>query len=311
MATIPTAIWNDRAEIVAVHPDWITATATEPVKRERLRALCIDWATAQSKSGSEWATWTWQGFTGLKCGQVSFGERGRDDCSIVRVSGALAGSTWREIAAVASNCSRLDLAVTVKLESYQGDIAATSYREACAAARERGTELHVSMIVSNHGGGTAYLGSRKSELFGRIYDKERESGDGSYKSCWRWEVECKGHRALTYMRQLAIGGDERPHIQRVVGSYFQERGVSLPWDVGDSCGLRGPVLVETDDDRRLSWLSDQVRASVGGLINRGRREAVLDALGLSTGPERPLCEGREAAIAVVDRSIEQLSLGEG
>jgi hypothetical protein len=311
VATVPSALCNDRSEIVSVHPDWITATAKDPDKRERLRGLCIDWATAQSKTGSEWATWQWQGYTGLKCGQVSFGERGRDDCSIVRVSGALAGSTWREIAALASNCSRLDLAVTVRLESYQGDIAATSYREACAAARERGTELHVSMIVSNHGGGTAYLGSRKSELFGRIYDKERESGDGSYKSCWRWEVECKGNRALTYLRQLAIGGDERPHIQRVVGSYFTERGVSLPWDAGDSCGLRGPVLVETDDDRRLSWLSDQVRASVGGLINRGRRAAVLEALGLSLEDSRHLRENETVPGKPVDRSIEQLSLREG
>jgi hypothetical protein len=287
------------SEVLAAHPDWITATAKDPDKRERLRGLCIDRIQHEHHNGGEWRQWSWQGFEGVSCGQLTFGDRERDDCTIVRVSGGLAGSIWREVSANTDNCSRLDLAVTVRLDRYIGDVAALGYQQACKAARDRGTELHVSLIVSNHGGGTCYLGSRKSELFGRLYDKERESGDGAYRNCWRWELETKGRRALTYLHQLAIGGDERPHIQQTVCTYFTERGVTLPWDGGAPCALRGPVLVETDDDRRLAWLADQVQGSIRGLIGRGHRAAVLEALGLSRDGDRPLKDAIGAPMGAI------------
>jgi hypothetical protein len=266
--------------VLAAGVDWLTCTAAEPARAELLKA--VGWATVygEAEAGNDLRPWSWKGYDGITSGGASVGAR--MDGTIVRLSSECAAEHWMGAVQLANHVSRLDLAVTVRMES-----AANPAKEAYELARihlseRRGRRVQkASHIETWSEGETAYLGSRQSARFGRLYNKGLESKEERYRDCWRWEVEYKGDTATAIAGEMAQCGDSSEPTLAYVWDTFSKWGVPPVWGKHAEVPMGTLGRTATDDDRRLIWLYTQVRPAIDRLIRRGKRAAVLDALGLT------------------------------
>jgi hypothetical protein len=131
------------------------------------------------------------GFVGMRWEKDDYGTRfvgtrGTDGYSMISCSGQAAHtealrlrflSCWRP--------SRIDIAVDV-CQHFDVPAAYTQWQGA--------TKVKVAAIEDQ----TLYIGSRKSEIFWRIYNKAEELGRPELAPLWRIELELKGERARQF-----------------------------------------------------------------------------------------------------------------
>lgn len=137
------------------------------------------------------------------------------------------------------------------------------------------------MWVGSEGGITAYLGDRTSSYFGRVYDKEVESGDVAYTGCWRYEVECKSAVAAEVARMAYAVPDLVAFAAGYVWGWWYKRGVEPIYTVRTAYQEATATRHSTADENTLGWLRQAVRPSVERLIKRGRILETYHALGLT------------------------------
>ena len=243
----------------------------------------MDWAQrrACARGKGDWVKhWAWQGYVGYSCGPVQVGER-LDGC-ILRLSGVAAHDWLTAGFPAGHNISRLDVALTVWGVTEQSTAIARHKDEAI----EERNILHsrpfrVTLIDGNGDGDTLYLGSRTSEQFVRIYDKERSpNSEPTYKTALRYEVECKEGLARHVYERCIIGGYSPGNCHAVLTGLLARRGIN-------PLGTRGvqPATIKPSDLRKssvedtLSWLETQVRPSVRRLMEQGYAREVVNALG--------------------------------
>ncbi len=264
--------------VVDAGVDYLTATTR--LRRSGRRALSKAEfiALGERKKGNAIAPWSMSGFSGFRCGSIQYGYRG-EEC-IVRLSGALAAAHWRSVADAADNISRVDLQVTLREESSARTRILSHYKAARRQrARSKGGPC-VSLFSGDEGGSTLYLGKRTSERYGRVYDKFAESKDERYLGCVRYEVEFKNDPAFILVQRMKGILNESSLVQATVRQYFLDRGVVCRWRSNDSGLLIVPTAESPDADRQLAWLRSQVRPTVQSLIECGRVQDVVNALGL-------------------------------
>lgn len=265
--------------VLAAGVDWLTCTAADPAKVDLL--LAVGWATCHKEAevGNDIRPWTWKGYDGITSGGASVGRR--YDGGIVRLSSGCAADNWLGAVRLSDNVSRLDLAVTVRMASL-----ANPAREAYTLARQanpqrKGRRVQkASHIETWSEGETAYLGSRQSSRFGRLYNKGLESKEEQYRDCWRWEVEYKGHPAKAIAGEMAQSGNTSEAVLAYVWDTFDTWGVPPIWGQGAYIPAQESFRTVSDDERRLAWLAAQVAPAVRRLLDRGKRAEVLQALGL-------------------------------
>jgi len=258
--------------------DWLTATATTPVGREEYRQQAIIIGRGEEAAGNKTTTWLWQGYAGLHCGALTYGER--QDGAILRLSGVVAANHWRRAVRWSHNVSRLDLQVTVYFRPFPKDLASQAYDDLVNLAGGEAPRNQATLIQDTNGAETLYLGSRKSDKFARLYNKQAESPDPEYLGCWRYELELKNKPAKSTATHLFAAPDERPHLATYVWRHFADRAVPPYFSPELAGGLIPVPRSRSDDDRALTWLNTQVRAVVQRLTNKGRGEDVGRALGL-------------------------------
>ena len=132
-------------------------------------------------------------------------------------------------------------------------------------------------MYSSSSGDTLYIGRRGSRgSMLRIYDKGFAYGLDLGR-LWRFEVEFKRERAAAMWGLVVAGG--KSAVVDVVGAFCVEHGgVVLPGERGTG------VDTSAQDDGRtiktMRWLHRCVRPVVWGLVDDGRADEVVDALGL-------------------------------
>jgi len=197
---------------------------------------------------------------------VAVGSNGRR--GVATVSGAQASPCWRDLFRLAENVSRIDLALTGRPGTPSDAVARESYRPTRRAERGRGRPISLTLIQGQDRGDTLYVGSRKSDVLGRLYDKGRESGAPEYRDCWRWEVQFRRAPALQTARGLALAEDASATIAATVGSWFRDRDVSAPtWTNTPPLDHRAPKPVP-DDARWLAWARKSVQPRARELVAR-------------------------------------------
>ncbi len=135
---------------------------------------------------------------------------------------------------------------------------------------------------NSRGGATAYIGSRSSERYLRVY---RTAPVHGYEAT-RWELESKGDAAGDALRLLLAGqttGDQPMHavagliiafvdFRARAGSEHGARAPRLVWWaalVGTLAGIRGEVAKRVDDfGRRVGWLMRQVAPTLAAVWAR-------------------------------------------
>lgn len=259
--------------------DYLTVTGRTVDHRLALKTMGHQLVRELQADGHDSRAFGWKGYQGEMCQWVTWGER--DDGVMLRISGPWSQEYWPLVYPLADNVSRIDLAVTAALPFIHADLAAEAYRGACASSRLRGKPLKVKYVCDSDGGSTCYLGSRRSDLFARLYNKAAESGRPEYGDCWRWELEAKGDTAKHYAAHIAASTKPAELIAATVADYFGRRGARVLFDSQDCAHIRALPLEKTDDDRRLQWFRQQVAPIVGRMSARVGRDHILGALGLT------------------------------
>lgn len=182
---------------------------------------------------------------------------------------------------LSENVSRLDLQVTIEGEPGAHPCVAQDAYEARGAARRGGRKIGRTYLQNSQGGATCYLGSRRSDLMGRVYDKGVERGDQVPGTTWRWELELKRDLADLTARELVLVEQLEEAIGGLVSQSFDEWGVPLP-PMFSSLPMHRCHRQASDVERTLRWLEVGVRPSVDYLRSRGLLREALRALGLDT-----------------------------
>lgn len=266
--------------------DYLTMTWRDEARNTTLgsKRNVVRWAEKRTtKDGGKQFTkpWAWQGYTGYTCGQVSIGER--PDGTIVRLVGK-AAHDWASAGLPAGhNISRLDIALTVWGISDQTEAIARHNVDSVAHQKTLQSRPYSVRLISGNGDGdTLYAGSRTSELFVRVYDKERAPNGGEhYKTAIRYECECKeqlAHRA--YQGCIATGYSGASCLAVLSGLLARRGVVPLVARLPRLAVLGTSELPTSSLENSLRWLEQQVNPTVSRLMREGFELEVLTALGL-------------------------------
>jgi len=260
--------------------DYVTSTYNESDGQRRIQCVGNQWLADEVGRGNECREWEGWGYRGLIAGCVQIGTR--SDSTLLRVTGPLAGEKIPIISRWATNVSRIDFQTTVALVRPSFRLAEHVERQAMVHKRKHHGLTSVRLLRDSNSGNTVYLGRRVSDRFIRIYDKGAESKLPELAGCWRAEVQYNNSFALQATRELrAFDFESSWLVGRVVGE-LSRLGISwIEMPKGSLSVLNGPRTKYSTDNERLDWLSNQVRPSVQKLIDRGKREEVLKALGLT------------------------------
>lgn len=266
--------------------DWVTCLTESPLDGQILRRVG-DEMLGRAERVSPWRLRGYCGRTGRDLsgmtGGVSYGER----LSMEQVSYML--QAWGEASTKVSRrllalhkvrVSRMDYALTVLFDAPIPPVGGWEVEE------DAMHPYRITRIVpGDSGGGTLYVGSRGSDVFGRVYDKGAELGTIPERMYWRWEVEYKRDHARQAYANWAecVNGDARTaYITSEVTGWFRQHGVPVPSvSLGDldRTMVRYQTRLRTSETT-IAWLRTQVNPAIRRLGSNGRLGDVLEALGL-------------------------------
>lgn len=243
---------SDLVTVIQSDIDWLTVSTDDGSGH---RAL-LEWRDVRffvlEQEGYREKRFAAHGYQYRQRGSLAVGTNGR--IGVATASGAEASASWRDLAQFARNVSRVDLAVTGRTDAYASDVARESYRLANQVERGRGRPIQLTLIQGQDRGDTLYVGSRKSDVLGRLYDKQQESRDPVYRGCWRWEVQYRRAPALAALKGLASAKKPSDVCAATVGRWFTDRGISAPFRPSADAMLLRPPKVLPDDQRWLAWV---------------------------------------------------------
>jgi DNA relaxase NicK len=264
-------------KIESVGVDWLTATAYRNRNHEEFYEHGKSLIAINARLGNDISNWKAQGYHGVKCGGVRVGLR--HDTFIVQLSSDDARERWKDVAALSSNVSRVDLQVTYAFERAHKKFFIEEHQRAIAAKAESGRTANVTLITSTLSGDSIYLGQRSSDIYARCYDKGRESRQAEAFKVIRHEIELKRDVARRTVERLIQSDDSEALALGLVSAHFDRKHLST------SGAIHAPresarACVSSDNSRRLRWLHGAVAPSVAVLLEAGECEAVLKSLGL-------------------------------
>jgi DNA relaxase NicK len=265
-------------EIVSSGMDWITATVRSGSGRKAAEDTGDRLIALEECAGHLLDYGRNRNYDLLTCGGVTIGQRA-EDC-MLQLRSDFARDHWREAARIATNISRLDLQTTVRLDHVDEEFVYDHYRE----ARRHNLQLERSRRLRGQLEDDQYVvmwvGSPRSDVLMRVYDKHKESGDEGYRQCFRYEVQLRNERALAVGRVMLAEPHESAAVAATVDDRMKRAGIAVRY-VTDGVPRWPPrPRKETSDDKRLRYLRDQIYGIVRGLEERGRGEDAYAALGV-------------------------------
>ena len=265
-------------EVLEARPDWLTATTRPGLRSNLLQATAARWVRARADSGYRSKPFGWQGYVGETTDGISYGKR--DDGTIIRLSGEMAAMHFKTAHGLADSVSRLDLQITVRDDDPERNWAEIALSQAQKDTRLVSGVTKWSMVHSQNGGATAYLGSRISDRYYRIYNKTAQS-DGAYpRTSWRYEIEWKHARAKRVADVLRSNLYSPEAVRGIMVGAFIDYGIKLPAEYIQLDWRDANIVSESTDQRRYDWLMRCIAPCVAKLSESFTRNQILDALGL-------------------------------
>lgn len=263
--------------IVSAGVDWLTATASKGSSRWDLQTYSDNQRRRFMDSDETIKTGYRLGFFGWQADGYFYGSR--EGCSIVVASGAQAHNVFRAVAGIADNISRLDLQVTVATPDERPRLGLQAFSAIKSGAPSKRKVKNVTLIDSHPSGETCSIGKRKSDQYGRIYDKATEAGLGEARSVWRYEIELKRSAALGVSARLRGSEAVEADALGLVHTWFDTRGVAPIFTPHQLLCPHKPVTTEGHRDV-LTWFEKTLSITVARAIRRHGLERTLEALGL-------------------------------
>lgn len=221
------------------------------------------------------------GYAGWRLGKWSVGWRA-DSCILVVSSQEAGNYAWIPYLDEA-RCTRIDIKVDLHYDYPRPYIletckALSDAHAASCAHRPYDRELHQPELSPHW----FEAGSRDSDIYLRVYDKEAESkADPAYEGVWRCEVEVKKEPANEIFHSIRRRGDDANAARDWSLALLAKRGIRL-------AGVRPgewyivPISPrpDRDVDRTLGWLSKVVRPAIKKLLREVPVRDIIDALEL-------------------------------
>jgi len=270
--------------VIESQADWVTFTSNGHPRDSRLFEWGRSVMRAEEGRGGKRVPWALRGYAGEHCGKASVGERPGSD--IVQLSGQAAADHLREGYSRCSSVTRLDLAVTVRSAMPDQVHEWAQWSRFLDWRRENGSPMKGRFITDADGGATAYIGSRQSELFLRIYDKEAEcrqadddKGAEHYAGCHRYELEVKGRRAFVQVEKYLDADNPAFMVRCWLTDWLRRHGMDSEPINNRNVALSPGFRRRTDTQTRLRWLENQVQPTIEWLKYHGHEAQVFRALG--------------------------------
>lgn len=271
-----------KSELIESRVDWISASVmlkdcssdAELIAAGKLAASLL---TAEEQRGNRLQRFSLHGFNGLRAGSAAVGKSASG--MIFRLSGDVAAEQWKNVYELSTNVSRLDCAATLRHTGAWIDRSRVHLDEARSYAKKSAPKMRVTRIDGGAHGTTLNIGSRVSDAYGRIYDKEAESQSDHYRDCWRYEVEFKRDKANLACSALSGSSLDSLAPASVSLSWFEARGI-VPGQSLTGVALPRSFQAPGELDNSLLWFRTGVRGSVARVIAGGRLKEALDSLGL-------------------------------
>lgn len=261
--------------------DWLTVTSADQRVITALGAVWWPVMMAALEDGGIITASKWLGYEGQVVNNQFYGSR--PDGNVMRLTGVYAKRFAQPVLKTGAHCTRIDFQVTEQRDEYE-PLYGETQRQSAFTNRATLMGRHWPKLKrrdEDGDGDTINTGARASDKFGRLYDKQKESGDDLYVRCWRWEVEYKGPVAIHYAAQLRTADDAIGLARAIVYNQYSEWGFCPPFAGNVTSELFVSSPVESDKAKTINWLSIQVRPSVERLIeNDVSRETLLSILGL-------------------------------
>lgn len=186
--------------------------------------------------------------------------------------------------------TRLDLFCDVRLELQTEDLSRKMYDKMPAKIKSR------ARLVESATGGTLYVGSRRSQLMLRVYDKSEYYGE-SLGQVWRYEIEVKGVRAARISDGIEkVARDVCTYSIDSVQKVATEFHLSFPHyaEADISTVLKGGVRAATEVERHYWLFKTAAPAVKRALEDKEIAQLMFDTLALGrfvgTGKEEPKTE---------------------
>lgn len=256
--------------------DWLSNTTGQMGIAERWNGLYTRVKISQIGDGKPPRFGKLHGYQGEWVDGWFFGQR--SDGWFSQMSSETAREHWWSVARLGGKATRFDSQVTYRVE---GDIDQEMRRLLLAASEYQLTQRHpmeVKQIGTASQVETIYIGSRKSAVFGRIYNKHRESDNPYYQNGIRFEVQANGDTACQVVDALRASGGSLSELHYATVDWFSLRGVTLPRPGPGTLHIqvapRGPTTLE----RRLAYLATHVAPMVARTVEEAGLLRTLDAL---------------------------------
>lgn len=265
--------------------DWITATAPRGLLADKLIALTEPLLHQSASQGNRVLLWKGSGYHGRTSGETSLGV-GREG-SIVTLKSREAFLNAELFLGGEFRVTRLDLQTTCFDESKMEDRWTAEYFALQHRKKKAGRPISSDLRLNSRGGSTLYLGSPKSDIIARAYDKGIEAKIAEAGECQRYEVQYRRRPAKSQATRYYQSEDRSYHIAATVTHFFKARGITVPRVEERIAGtqIQHEALyskrAESDDARSLRWLGTLVAPTVRRLIESGKRDEILRALGLT------------------------------
>lgn len=208
--------------------DYFTATQKqdETWLREAAFKTAAVKAATETQGGEQVERWAWLGYRGWKRGSIRYGSR--YDGSMVQCSGTASDRLASLVATEGTHIARLDIQATAWFDGPNFSLAEHA-AAAAWAARESGVTsrtLKLSYINGMGDGDTLYVGSRNSEVFFRMYDKDHESKKPEYQYAWRFEIEYKNDKAMQFFKLWKEQENKQAYVSSVIAGYMRSHGLA-------------------------------------------------------------------------------------
>lgn len=220
------------------------------------------------------------GFDGWESGGCFVGSN--ETMHYAQFAGHHANGAYRMLEHPKVHISRIDLQVTVQ---YSEELLKEGRFQYASAIRHNKTlpeyrRRTINLFAGSDGGDTVYVGSPSSDTRGRIYNKDKQSGENTYKRSWRYEVVYRNRYASNVFGQLITAADA-PNSIIIPGviEYYSARGITI-LGLGDWNGLHieAPKSAPTDVERKLRWIRNQVVPTIRKLAELGYAEELMEAI---------------------------------
>ena len=240
--------------------DWLTLTSTNQDTKEEMQQCFRRASVAASQLGYETKPGGAWGFYGLRAEHALYGEKA--DRSMLVVSNE-AAKQCVVLARKGDNATRLDVQITLRVgEQNVSKFLEHQFRCAAAGGERRGSPKPPKAVVTPDAYQTVYVGSRKSDIFIRCYDKFVESGDEAYRGCVRLEAEYKGKASQALWTHLAENNVGVMFLLQFLLQTLAAKGLDVDMvdlDRQDHIALKRQ---RHRDEVTVGWLGTQVAKAV-------------------------------------------------